>query len=74
MTDAACVQQLFETLRLGKIEESFSFASQERRYEILEFLESIMDAGELADEIATRLIFKNSGLAGLFPKNTEKKD
>ncbi len=54
--------------------EGFAFASQERRYEILEFLESIMEAGELADEIATRLIFKNSGLAGLLPQNTEKKD
>ncbi len=55
-------------MRSGQMEEDFACSEQERRYEMLELLEQVMEAGEVADEVATRLIFKNSALEGLLAK------
>jgi L-lysine 2,3-aminomutase len=54
-----------ELLDSDALEERFEHAAEEQRYEILDFLETLMDLGEKADAVATRLIFKNSYLESL---------
>ncbi len=44
----------------GALEDEFKYAPEERRIEILELLEKIMDVADIADETATRLIFRGS--------------
>lgn len=52
------IEELGEYLKSGELEEDFKWSVEERRGEILEFLEKLMDLGELADATATRIIFK----------------
>lgn len=56
------VQEFIDYLKSGKLEEDFKNGGEFQRGEILELLEKVMDAGELSDEVATRLIFR--GLPG----------
>lgn len=58
--------ELEEYLSSGRLEEDFEYSPEERRHEILEFLEKLMDVAELADASATRLIFKGSQLGALY--------
>lgn len=53
----AYLLELEEYMKSGNLAEDFSYSSEERRYEILEFLEKLMDVAELADETATKIIF-----------------
>ncbi len=46
----------------GDLAFDFEHAPEARKLEILEFLEKLMDVGELADEVATKMIFKGSFL------------
>lgn len=39
--------------------EDFSYAAEERRLEIMDFLELCMELGESADGAASKIIFKN---------------
>ena len=56
------------------MEEDFKWSGEERRQEMLEFLEKLMDLGELADATATSVIFKGSQLGIMFGKAvTEQK-
>ena len=38
--------------------EDFLWSPEERRLEVLNFLEKLMDLGETADEAATKIIFR----------------
>lgn len=58
MLNAKYIAELEEYLKSGNLEEDFKWSVEERRGEILEFLEKLMDLGELADETATHIIFK----------------
>ena len=58
MLNAKYIVVLEEYVKSGKLEEDCKGAVEERRGEILEFLEKLMDLGELADETATHIIFK----------------
>lgn len=58
MLNAKYIGELEEYLKSGDLEEDFKWSVEERRGEILEFLERLMDLGELADATATRIIFK----------------
>ncbi len=69
MFDEKYIKRLKEYLSSGRLEEDFSYSSEERRYEILDFLEELMELGELADKVATNIIFKNSQLKSLFEQN-----
>ncbi len=53
-------------LASGNFTDDFFYSPEERRYEMLTFLEKLMDIGELADETATRIIFRkrDEGQAG----------
>lgn len=70
--DQEYLQGLQEYLNSGRLAEDFEYSAEERRYEILEFLEQLMDLGELADEVATGIIFKNTQLQALFKEKSQK--
>lgn len=50
--------ELERYMRSADFTEDFFCSSEERRGEILEFMEKLMELGELADEIATKIIFR----------------
>lgn len=52
------IDEFIEKMRSGRLEEEFKNSGETGRGEILELLERLMDAGEMADEVATRLIFR----------------
>ena len=56
--NARYIAELEQYLKSGDLAEDFKWSVEERRGEILEFLEMLMDLGELADETATKIIFK----------------
>ena len=65
MLDLAYLLKLEEYLKSSNMEEDFVYSAEGRRVEMLEFLEKLMDVAELADEAATRMIFKGSQLGAL---------
>jgi len=70
--DEKYIQQLKEYLKSGRLAEDFEYSAEERRYEILDFLEHCIELGETADEAATKIIFKNSQLGDMFGENNQK--
>ncbi len=66
------LNELGEYMRSGTMLEDFEYSPEERRLEMLEFLETLMDIAELADETATKMIFKKSQMAALFGINDQK--
>lgn len=56
------LEELEEYMDSGYMAEDFGFSPEERRYEMLAFLEKLMDLGEKADAVATKVIFKDSQL------------
>lgn len=52
------LNEIEEYLKSGYFQEDFFFSEEERRIEMLTFLESLMDLGELADDVATKIIFR----------------
>ncbi len=73
MLNAKYIAELEEYLKSGNLEEDFKWSVEERRGEILEFLEKLMDLGELADETATHIIFKGQ-LGALMGMPSDKKE
>ncbi|EFI35006.1 conserved hypothetical protein [Desulfonatronospira thiodismutans ASO3-1] len=74
MLNEKFLSDLEKYIKSGELEEDFEWSSEERRMEILDYLERLMDLAEAADETATRIIFKNTGLGQMFDsgKNDEK--
>ncbi|MFP4168732.1 MAG: hypothetical protein ACLFSY_07805 [Desulfonatronovibrionaceae bacterium] len=64
--------ELEEYLNSGRLEEDFEYSDEDRRLEILDYLERLMDVAEKADEVATRLIFKNTQLEQLLGSKENK--
>lgn len=52
------LNEMEEYLKSGYYQEDFFFSEEERRLEMLGFLEKLMELGELADEVATKIIFR----------------
>lgn len=52
------LEEFEQRLEDGSLEEEFKYAPEGRRFEILEVLEKLMDVADLADETATRIIFR----------------
>ena len=70
MLNMKYLEELEEYMKSGNMEEDFKWSGQE----MLEFLEKLMDLGELADATATSVIFKGSQLGIMFGKAvTEQK-
>lgn len=61
MLSMAELDQFENALKSGQIEDQFKFGDEKERGELLELLEKLMDVAELADEVATRLIFRGIG-------------
>lgn len=55
----------------NELPDHFEYADEERRYELLDFLERLMEIGEKADAVATKLIFKDSLLEALSGMKTQ---
>ena len=72
MLDAAYLQKLSDYMKSGDFAFDFEHAEQERKLEMLDFLEQLMDLAELADETATKAIFKNSYLGALAGVSDQK--
>ncbi|EGJ51057.1 hypothetical protein V6C53_02085 [Desulfocurvibacter africanus] len=64
--------EIEEHIKSGRLAEDFEDGSKSRKEEILEFLEKLMELGELADETATKLIFKDSYLEALSGVKVQK--
>lgn len=67
------LEELEEYMQSGTMAAHFECSGKERRHEMLEFLEKLMDIGELADATASKIIFKNSQLGALFGDEDSKK-
>lgn len=69
------LEELESYMKSGEMEEDFKWSAEERRQEMLEFLDKLMDLGELADQTATSIIFKGSALGAMMgiPKPEEQK-
>ncbi|WP_045214619.1 hypothetical protein [Desulfonatronovibrio magnus] len=66
------INELEKHLISGELEDIFKHSSEERRGEILDYLERIMELGDLADEVATKLIFAHSGLGNIYNSSPHK--
>jgi hypothetical protein len=51
-------------LSSGQFMIEFQYLGEERRQEMLDLLEKLMELGEAADEIATKIIFHQRGEEG----------
>ena len=60
LLDMSYLEKLEEFINSGDMAFEFDNGDEEKRFAILEFLEKFMDVAELADEHATKLIFKES--------------
>lgn len=65
MLNFAYLDKLAAYLNSGDFAFDFEHAAEERRLEMLDFLEQLMDLSELADATATKVIFKDSYLGML---------
>lgn len=73
MLDMEYLKKVEEYINSGDMKFEFDNGTEEKRYEILDFLEKLMELGELADETATKLIFKEGLLAQLAGITDQKK-
>ncbi len=71
MISTKVLKEFQEYMQSGRMEEDFQYSGEERRMEMLDMLELFMDVAELADETATKLIFKNSQLGEMFGQQAE---
>ena len=56
------LNELEKELKSGEFEKQFRRCGEIQRGNMLELLEKLMDLGELADEVATRLIYRRQNL------------
>jgi hypothetical protein len=70
--DSAYISGLKEYLSSGELKEDFMNSPEERRYEILDFLESLMELAEVADAAATKIIFREGYLEQLSGVKAQK--
>ncbi len=70
--DNEYIDWLIEYITSGEMGKDFEYSPEERRHELLDFLEKLMDLGEAADEAATRIIFKNTQLGHVIGEKTQK--
>lgn len=58
LLDMDYLNKLEEYFASGDLEMDFEYADDDKRGDILDFLEKVMDLSDKADELATKLIFK----------------
>lgn len=60
MLDTDYLKRVMHYFESGDCKFEFEHGEEERRLAIIDFLEHLMELGEMADELATRLIFKDA--------------
>ncbi|MCJ2166052.1 MULTISPECIES: hypothetical protein [unclassified Pseudodesulfovibrio] len=60
MLDIAYLERVANYFESGDCKFEFENGEEERRMLIIDFLEHLMELGEQADELATKLIFKDA--------------
>lgn len=65
------LDEFADYMRSGAMETDFRDGCEHDRHYLLNLLEKLMDVADLADETATKLIFRG-GLGALFPNAAEK--
>lgn len=65
MLDQAYLDKIGEYFASGDLAFDFEHGDEERRQQILAYLEQLMDLADQADELATKLIFKGGMLQAL---------
>lgn len=60
MLDIDYLKRVAHYFESGDCKFEFEHGEEERRLEIIDFLEHLMELGEMADELATKLIFKDA--------------
>ena len=58
-----------EYLTSGQLEEDYGYSAEDRKMEILEYLERFMDLAEEVDKVATKLLMPH--LSEVFPDKRE---
>jgi len=71
MFNAEYLDKLEDYFASGDLEQDFEFADEDKRGRILDFLEKLMNLADQADELATKLIFKDS-LEEMLGANSQK--
>ena len=56
----------------GDLECAFESAARDEKYRILDFLERLMDLGDMADKIATKVLLKDTYLEMFAGVNAQK--
>lgn len=72
LMDITFLEKLEAFITSGDLAFEFEHGDEAKRYEILDFLEKLMDVAELADEQATKLIFKEGYMEMLAGDNAQK--
>lgn len=62
MIDIAYLEKIEAFITSGDLAFEFEHGDEEKRFAILDYLEKFMEVAELADETATKLIFKGNML------------
>lgn len=65
LLDHEYLEKIEEYIKSGDLAFEFEHGDEDKRHQILDFLEKLMDVAELADETATKLIFKDGQLEAL---------
>ncbi len=60
MLDTEYLKRVMHYFESGDCKFEFEHGEEERRLAIIDFLEHLMELGEMADELATKLIFKDA--------------
>jgi len=60
MLDIDYLERVAHYFKSGDCKFEFEHGEEERRLAIIDFLEHLMELGEQADELATKLIFKDA--------------
>jgi len=60
MLDIEYLKRVEEYFKNGDCKFEFENGEEDRRLEIIDFLEHLMELGEQADDLATKLIFKDT--------------
>ncbi len=71
MLDVDYLKRVAHYFESGDCQFEFDHGEEERRLAIIDFLEHLMDLGEQADELATRLIFKDAYASMLTEEGVE---
>jgi hypothetical protein len=69
MLNEKFLNEFEEYLTSGRLEEDYGYSAEDRKIEILEYLERFMDLAEEADKVATRLLMPH--LSEVLPDTTK---